>query len=661
MVKRRNGMRVENVRRIFLPDWNRDGPNAVKSPDQDRPGPAFSMAAICTLAGSPEPVEMKKSCRNHPKASGGTRNGSLIVAFQGSSINCEEKCVPNGRASRSNSVGLMKRTNKDRALIARTVMFAVSAACGIAAGYMLGRALALEIAEHNLDQYAKLMVVHEDASSVEARSLLDTLKESPYPSCSDAEMVYFRELVFRAEYLKDAGRILGGKIACSATAGRPMRPISQFKASTQKDGTIAYSNLLPLKDAYLKRPGLQLGTAYVVFGSESPTSLGTMPMHLIVTMKDPHARISGSHANGAAKDKEPDLTMVGTQRVGNTLYATQCSSVYTTCMTASATTSEALIAERVTVAGSVVMGCGAGALLGIIFSMMYRRSLNLEQQLRRAVARNGIRVVYQPIVNLATGGIVGAEALARWTNEEGTPVSPDVFIKIAEENGFVAEITRKVVGLALHDFAETLIKRPGFRISINVAAADLLDKRFLPMLEETVKRARVSPKSVVIEITESSAADSVEAMETIRALRHMGHSVHIDDFGTGYSNLDKLLYLWADTIKIDKAFTRVIGTESVTAAILPQILGMARSLNLEVVVEGVETEGQASYFSPTDRHRIFAQGWLFGRPVPAEEFHAQLAKDRGKTHRVTGPDEARSSGPIPIGLPGPALARSGRG
>ena len=554
----------------------------------------------------------------------------------------------------------MKRTNKDRVLIARTVMFAVSAACGIAAGTMLGRALALEVAEHNLDQYAKLMVVHEDASSVEARSLLSTLKESPYPSCSDAEIGYFRELVFRSEYLKDAGRILGGKIACSATAGRPMRPIGQFKASLQKDGTIAYSNLLPLKDAHLKRPGLQLGTAYVVFGSESPTSLGAMPMHLIVTMKDPDAGRSGSPADGAAKDKEPDLTMVGTERAGDTLYATQCSTVYTTCMTASATTSEALSAERVTVAGSMVMGCGAGALLGIALSMMYRRSLNLEQQLRRALARGDIQLVYQPIVNLATSRIVGAEALARWTNEEGTPVSPDVFIKIAEENGFVAEITRKVVGLALRDFAETLIERPGFRVSINVAAADLLDTRFLPMLGEAVKHARVSPKSVVLEITESSAADSVEAMETIRALRHMGHSVHIDDFGTGYSNLDKLLYLWADTIKIDKAFTRVIGTESVTAAILPQILGMARSLNLEVVVEGVETEGQASYFSPTERHRIYAQGWLFGRPVPAGQFLARLANESKPVLYPADSTVPRAGVAAPSEIPTPVLAASRR-
>jgi sensor c-di-GMP phosphodiesterase-like protein len=118
-------------------------------------------------------------------------------------------------------------------------------------------------------------------------------------------------------------------------------------------------------------------------------------------------------------------------------------------------------------------------------------------------------------------------------------------------------------------------------------------------------------------------------METIRELRRKGHSIHIDDFGTGYSNLDKLLYLFADTIKIDKAFTRVIGTESVTVAILPQILSMAKLLNLEVIVEGVETDHQADYFSPVEQ-KIYGQGWLFGRPVTAEQFHGLLVAERPK-------------------------------
>ena len=115
-------------------------------------------------------------------------------------------------------------------------------------------------------------------------------------------------------------------------------------------------------------------------------------------------------------------------------------------------------------------------------------------------------------------------------------------------------------------------------------------------------------------------------MDAILRLREKGHKVMIDDFGTGYSSLAYLQDLAVDAIKIDKAFTKAIGTEAVTAAILPQILAMAAALNLAVVVEGIETESQADYFAGVGE-RILAQGWFFGRPVPAEAFHRILAQD----------------------------------
>jgi sensor c-di-GMP phosphodiesterase-like protein len=257
-------------------------------------------------------------------------------------------------------------------------------------------------------------------------------------------------------------------------------------------------------------------------------------------------------------------------------------------------------------------------------SFMFRRNRDLSQQLRRAIQRDQLQLVYQPIVILSTRQIVGAEALARWTDEDGNAVEPDIFVKLAEEHGFVGSLTSVVVHRALRDFAKTLQNRPGFRLSINVAGADLVDPEFLPMLQDSLEKAKVKPESVVIEISEKSTSKSDVAMETIRILRRMGHSIHIDDFGTGYSNLDKLLYLFADTIKIDKAFTGVIGTESVAVAILPQILAMAKSLNLEVVVEGVETDRQANYF-PIDPPQIYGQGWLYGRPVSLEAFQGLLA------------------------------------
>jgi sensor c-di-GMP phosphodiesterase-like protein len=457
--------------------------------------------------------------------------------------------------------------------------------------------------------------------------LLIGLKDSPSLFCTEAEIAHFRELVFRSDYLKDVDRIRGGKIECSATEGRLARPLGQFKSqSTQQDGTIAYSNLAPIRDASLKRAGLQLGTAYVVFGSHLPPQMGPIPLHLTISTKD----AASEQAAGASQSENLISTTDGTGRADDTLYATRCSTLHQNCVMASASVSEALKGEVITIAGTILVFGVFGALIGVAFSFVYNRSRDLCQQLRRAISADKIELAYQPIVNLNSGKIVGAEALARWNDEDGNAVSPDIFIKIAEEHGFVGELTKKVLRRALRSFADTLRNHPEFRLSINVSGADLVDPSFLPMLDDTLKRTRVDAKSLVIEITERSTAENAVAMETIRELRRREHSIHIDDFGTGYSNLDKLLYLFADTIKIDKAFTRVIGTESVTVVILPQILAMAKSLNLDVVVEGVETEHQANYFSQVQQ-KIYAQGWLYGRPIAVEDFCRLLAGDSSKS------------------------------
>lgn len=250
----------------------------------------------------------------------------------------------------------------------------------------------------------------------------------------------------------------------------------------------------------------------------------------------------------------------------------------------------------------------------------------MAQQLRRAILKDKLRLVYQPIVELATGRIVGAEALVRWTNESGIDVGPDVFVKVAEERGFVGLITKLVLRHALSDFRDTLCTHPVFRLSINVAAADLADPTFFPALDRAIELSSVPADRLVIEITESSTARSRIAIETIHRLRQKGHAVHIDDFGTGYSNLAYLHDLSVDAIKIDKTFVQAIGTDSVIFAILPQILSIAEALKLEVVVEGVETFLQARYFVDMGKP-VLAQGWLFGRPVPAEELHRLLTED----------------------------------
>jgi len=503
----------------------------------------------------------------------------------------------------------------------------VLALFGVAVGTAIGSALVVLDTKLWLSSHSRTAAIQADSSLSEAQKILTVLKQSPYGACSDEEIAYLRGLVFQSQLVKDAGRLDGNHVVCSATGSTGLPLATQTPAAVRlKDGsvqsTVAATTAPGSADAGVQQTLLMRDGAYVLFNSKIALNSGPIPLSMLVTTKG-----TGAQARPGAEDGAINRFKDSSGHVGNTLYATRCAPQGMHCATATTTIGAAWRGEASLIPTSAFGGGMAGILIGFAFSFRYRRRRELNQQLKRAAEGDELTVAYQPIVDLETQQIVGAEALARWKDEEGNEVKPDVFVKIAEEFGFVGAITKTVLRRTLRDFASTMRERPDFRMSINVAAADLTDPEFLPMLSDSLKRARVSPKSLAIELTERSASNSDAAMETIRSLRKLGHSIHIDDFGTGYSNLDKLLWLFADTIKIDKAFTGGIGTESAGATILPQILAMAESLNLEVVVEGVETYRQADYFHP-GAQRIYGQGWLYGRPVSAQDFLALLAGEQ---------------------------------
>lgn len=493
------------------------------------------------------------------------------------------------------------------------------AVCGVAVGCLLGCAVALVEANHSLEDSAEAAAAHENAALAEAQGVLQAMQGARGGICSDAEIANFRRLVFGSDYVKDAGRIRGGRIECSAVSGHPARAAGPFKADFRlKDSTQAYRDLSAMEIPGLRRAALRLGSAYVVLGMETPAARGPIPTKMGISMEVRSAAQMESAGTDAAYK-----TTEGSGLMGNTLYVTRCSDPAFSCVTATTTLAGALRGESVTLSLFTVGGGILGVVWAIGFPFLYAGKGDMGRQLRRALELDKLEVRYQPIVNLETREIVGAEALARWTDDDGEEIDPEIFVKVAEEQGFLGSITKVVLKRVLRDFAATLRNRPDFRISVNVGE-DLVEPEFLPMLEGALEKAKVRPESLVVEITERSASNGEPAKETIRLLRQFGHSIHIDDFGSGFSNLDKLLYLYADTIKIDKAFTRTIDTESVAAVILPHIMKIAKSLNLEVIVEGVEISRQADYFLP-GKQKIYGQGFLFGRPMTAEAFLMQLA------------------------------------
>jgi sensor c-di-GMP phosphodiesterase-like protein len=247
-----------------------------------------------------------------------------------------------------------------------------------------------------------------------------------------------------------------------------------------------------------------------------------------------------------------------------------------------------------------------------------RHRFSLTNQLREALARGELEVEYQPLVDLATGHCVGAEALARWIRQDGEAISPDVFVPVAEDAGLVSDITSAVLRRTLADLGLLLQQEPQMRINLNLGPEDLADEAFAIELSSSLEKAGVAAGSIKLEITERSLINSDQARQRIHDLRQRGHQVAVDDFGTGYSSLSYLESFELDTLKIDKAFVDAIETDSVTCNVIAHIIEMAKSLGLDTVAEGMEKDYQVDWLI---RQGVkYGQGFLFSKPLSASRF-----------------------------------------
>ncbi len=507
------------------------------------------------------------------------------------------------------------------------IVTVVAELLGMAAGFFLFRIITLRLAMIEIDRHAWRYYLRADESSETSEHFLKSMALAGLPACSDTEIAYMHHLLFQSEYLKDGGRMRGGKVQCDAMFRASELSQKVFKPDFRlSDGTEVYTDISLVPGNPEARIGVQRGGFFVLFQHWRPDQLGDIPMSFTLTEVDDTDRSPGWLHGERPEVNKAVLAKDGWARVGGGLYATHCSPKYFNCFTAFVDGRKVLSAKTSQSALCTALGGLAGGFTGFFCVLLYRRNQSMVHQLRKAIRVDRLRMVYQPIVHLGDRRIVEAEALVRWTDDDGFAVSPEMFVHVAELNGFVGELTELVVRQVLRDMANVLCERPDFSLSINVTGTDLADPAFLPMLERNLASSKVGAPSLTIEVTESSTAKKETAVETIRKLRERGHRVHIDDFGTGYSSLSYLHSLAIDAIKIDKSFTHAIGTEAVTLSILPQILAMAQTLNLDVVAEGIETEEQAGYFAHCDQP-VLGQGWLFGRPVTAEHFCRLLTEN----------------------------------
>jgi sensor c-di-GMP phosphodiesterase-like protein len=512
----------------------------------------------------------------------------------------------------------------NRRRLADLSLILFGAVVGAIVAFACARTIQLQTGQEELAKYAHRVLENSPHLVSESNRAVATVLDAHLTFCSEEELGVMRKYVYNSVQVKHIGRIRDGVLYCTSGVGR-LSPERYMPPHTSIfiNGMSLYgaARLVFATDAagvVVEQNGVS-----VVFNPDAFKALDEPPRIFGGFLFDPRdsrtIQVLGHPVPLAGAEIAAGRFI---ERKG-VFFQPLCLPREMICVVASQSRASMIAASPVFFRGFLVGGALLGVALGVISTLLYRRHDTLEQQLRRAIQKDRLAVVYQPVIELDSGRVVAAEALVRWRNERGEAVSPDVFVALAERQGFVREITRCVVKKVVGEVGD-MLAAGRLKVTINVSSQDLGDPRFFELLDQCLRSAGVKPATIGLEVTERSTADHEVTIDAIARLKRAGYTVYIDDFGTGYSNLAYLHRLAADAIKIDRVFTQTVGTGAATASVVSQILAMANQLGLSVVAEGIETPEQAAYFRSAGRH-VLAQGFLFSPGVPPTQLKSILA------------------------------------
>jgi sensor c-di-GMP phosphodiesterase-like protein len=484
---------------------------------------------------------------------------------------------------------------------------------------LVGQIISVRVTDSLLEQHAlsvldrAVNVAKNNSSVISAANALGTVP------CSDADLDAMRSISFLSEYPGDVGRFEKGAVICTALWGRlPSPVVLPAPQRTLSNGTSLWANILNIDKKIITHVSSR-GNA-IVFTSPKPFQSfehNDEGMAAWILTKDGSYtyRHLGAGTGLETPTRGPAASWydIRPYRLVST-----CSPSVDICVITAKSAVNVLWPLDTLFLSVAILGALSGG--GISLAVFLRRygPRSFSEKVRQAISDGRLTLVYQPLVRVHDRQIVGVEALARLTDEFGEDISPEVFIKIAEDGGFIDRVARIVIKTALREMRPRLQELTDFHCGINLSTDDILDPTLCDFLDQEVKSQGLDPRRIILEVTERSTADPDQLIRSMETFRKRGYPFYLDDFGTGYSNLSYLAKLPISGIKLDRMFTQAIGKEAMGSTIAENVCLVAKAQNLQLIVEGIETEEQAEYIdshSPT----AIGQGWLYGRPVPANK------------------------------------------
>ncbi|WP_426089839.1 EAL domain-containing protein [Janthinobacterium sp. PSPC1-1] len=448
------------------------------------------------------------------------------------------------------------------------------------------------------------------ASASMALRSADALDLAP---CSEAHIQQLRRITITTRSIDDIGYVENGLLKCTSTGMEETRIAITPADLTLANGTGIDFNLHPVVSGGKRMVGLTYRAYKVLID----------PVRFSDVIVDSDIQMAVAIGKGGVLDTlhHPDPALVQALLAGKpTADGSIHALLYRDGLTAVMIEPRSKLNDRLRREQLLLLPLGllmAAFIVGIVV-WLSRRRLSLMGELKIAIERREFFVHYQPIIALDTGVCVGAEALIRWRRPDGSMIRPDLFIPVAEDSELILPITDQVIDCVIADMRAALLADRELHIAINLCASDIETGRVLEVLERALDGTGIEAQQIWLEATERGFINVEAARATIDKARARGHAVAIDDFGTGYSSLSSLQNLPLDALKIDKSFVDTIGTDAATSSVTPHIIDMARTLNMLIVAEGIETQQQADYLR--ERKVEFGQGWLFAKALPAAEF-----------------------------------------